>query len=397
MANVLVFYQYFSTPKGSWGTRYYEFGRRWAAAGHKVTIVTAVYDKSDLEGRGVVSRQQIEGMEIVVVNVKLSQKHSKRARLFSFGAYSALAGIYACVARADVVIASSGPLSVGGLGLLARWVRRRKLIFEARDLLPEVWAELGALNSGPGLAFSRALAKACYLSADTIVALSPGMPERMRDLARNVRIEVIPNAADIDLFGGTGDLPDEIACVARAKSIVLYAGTLGLANSGGEFLDIAAELKRRGDERVQIVLIGDGVERVSLEERATAEALANVSFIDPQPKTTIVEWHRAATAILIGLKPFPILQTSSPNKLFDGLAAGRPILNNTRGWIADLLEADQCGFTHDPGDAAAAADHIQSLVDDPSLGEGMGRRGRSLAEAQFSRDRLANAYMKLFE
>ena len=397
MSNILVFYQYFSTPAGSWGTRYYEFGKRWVAAGHKVTIVTAVYDRSDLNVNGVVSKKRIEGIDVVVINVKLSQKHRRSRRLFSFAVYLALASIYACLKRADIVIASSGPLSVGVLGLIARWVRGRKLIFEVRDLLPEAWAEMGALEEGRGLALSRALAKACYQSAHSVVALSPGMAEQIHKISPTTHVKVITNAADIDLFGGEGELSEDVARLAAEKAILLYAGTLGLANSGGEFVDIAAELTRRGDDRMQVVLIGDGSERAGLEERAYREAITNVTFLGKQPKTAVAEWHRAATAILIGFKPFPIMETSSPNKLFDGLAAGKPIINNTRGWIAGLLDESHCGFTHVPGDVQAAADHIQRLVDDPNLCGSMGRRARQLAEDRFSRDQLADAYLSLFE
>src|SRR5436190_1062342 len=106
---VLYFYQYFTTPKGSWGTRAYEFARRWVRAGDSVTIVTSVYDKSDLKPRGIIDRFEIDGIDVRVINVRLSNKHTKAIRIFTFALYALIACWYALILRADVVLASSGP------------------------------------------------------------------------------------------------------------------------------------------------------------------------------------------------------------------------------------------------------------------------------------------------
>src|SRR5687768_5483385 len=134
---IVYFYQYFTTPAGSWSTRAYEFARRWVEAGHSVTVVTSVYDKSGMKPKGMIDRFEIEGIDIRVINVRLSQKHGKALRLLTYGVFAIVCCLYALCLRADVVIASSGPLTIAIPALVARYLRRRRFIFEVRDLWPE--------------------------------------------------------------------------------------------------------------------------------------------------------------------------------------------------------------------------------------------------------------------
>jgi glycosyltransferase involved in cell wall biosynthesis len=396
MARVLVFYQYFGTPRGAYSTRYYEFCRRWVAAGHPVTVVTSIYDKSDLEPRGFVTRFDIEGVRVIAVNLRLSNRHGVLRRLWTFFAFSALSCWYALTIPADVVIASSGPITVGVPGLLARWLRHKPLLFEVRDLWPEGAFQLGLLRSGTALAAARWFERLCYRSASTVVALSPGMAEGVRQAAPRARVAVIPNAADLDLFRPDHPIPPAIASRVNGKFLALYAGTLGRANSGGELVDLALELKRRGAGEVEIVVIGDGYEVPEMQRRAQAAGLRNLWLLGNRPKLEVAAWHAAAAVTLCTFKPYPVLATCSPNKLFDSLAAGRPVINNTSGWIRDMLAAADCGVTYPAGDVRQAADHLVALRDDPARLAAMGRRARRLAETDFSRDMLATRYMELF-
>lgn len=396
MAKILIFYQYYCTPKGAWGTRYYEFARRWAAAGHDVTIVTSIYDKSDLVPTGFVSRFTIEGAKIIALDLRLSNKHGVLRRIWTFLLYSLLSCWYAIRLPADVVVASSGPITVGVPGLLARWLRGRRLIFEVRDLWPEGAVQLGLLRSRIAIALARAFERLCYRNADVVVALSPGMAEGVTKVAPGTRVEVIPNSADLDVFSPSHPVPPAIGAVANGTFVVLYAGTLGRANSSGEIVELAAELKRRDASRVRIVVVGDGYERAAMERDARERGLTNLMFAGLKSKLEVAGWHAAAALTLCAFKPFPVLATCSPNKLFDSLAAGRPVLNNTDGWIQDLLERAGAGETFRSGDVAGAASQIIELENDPARREAMGRKARELAEREFSRDVLALRFAELF-
>lgn len=394
MARVLVFYQYYCTPRGAWGTRYYEFSRRWVAAGHAVTIVTAIYDKSDLEPTGFVTRRVIEGAQVIAINLRLSNKHGMAHRIWTFIAYSLLSSWYALTLPADVVVASSGPISIGVPGLIARWLRGLPLIFEVRDLWPEGAIQMGLLRSPLAVKVARWFERLCYRSAEVVVALSPGMAEGVSRVAPQRRVVVIPNSADLELFDPAHAATP--APEADGSFVVLYAGTLGRANSSTEIVDLAGELESRRQGDVRIVVLGDGYERVRMEQLARERGLDNLIFLGLRSKGDVAAWHARASLTLCAFKPYPVLATCSPNKLFDSLAAGRPVINNTDGWIRDLLARHDCGLTFPGGDVNRAADHILALYHDPARRQAMGRRARQAAETEFSLDRLAAAFAELF-
>ena len=144
---ILYFYQYFSTPRGSWGTRVYEFAREWINDGHEVTVVSSIYSKSDLKSKHFIENHEYDGIKVKVLNIYIDNKKPKLKRIWSFLQYAFVSTWYALTLHADVVIASSGPISVGIPGLAARFLRGRKLVFETRDLWPEGPIELGILKN----------------------------------------------------------------------------------------------------------------------------------------------------------------------------------------------------------------------------------------------------------
>ena len=144
---IVYFHQFFSTPQGSWGTRVYEFCKDWAAAGHDVTVVTSTFAKSDLVTTKLVEDQEFDGFRVRVIDLKMNNKEPAWKRIRSFLVYAGLSTWYAITLPADVVIASSGPITVGLPALAARWIRRRKLVFEVRDLWPDGAIEMGLLRN----------------------------------------------------------------------------------------------------------------------------------------------------------------------------------------------------------------------------------------------------------
>lgn len=385
---ILFFYQYFTTPKGSWSTRAYEFARRWVAAGDSVTVVTSVYDKSDLDPSGLVERLEVEGIDVRVINVRLSNKHGKIIRSLTFFWFALVSSWYALTQKTDVVLASSGPITVGLPALVARYVRRRPLVFEVRDLWPEGAIQLGFLRSRVTTWLARRLEAACYRAAHTVVALSEGMRADILRRFPSVQVEVVTNSSDNDLFGDAtpeAEIPENLA----GKTLVLYTGTLGLIDDCSQLLNAARYLKRWGREEFAFVLIGDGKERRDLEERARMEGLGNVHFLGLQPKVEVARWVRCASSMVIPTLEIGFLDTCSPNKLFDAFAAGVPVIQNTQGWIKDLLERERCGLTVAPGDAEAWANAILKLAEDEKLREQMGRNAKRVALELFDRDKLA--------
>lgn len=391
---ILYFYQYFSTPKGAWGTRVYEFAREWVEQGHEVTVVSSIYSKSDLTASKLIEDQYFDGIHVKVLNLKVDNKQPFLKRIWSFLAYALFSSYYALVLKADVVVASSGPITVGLPGLLAKYVRGRKLVFETRDLWPEGAIELGIIKNPLLKKAAFWFEKKCYNAASYIVTLSPGMTDNIRKRFDVHAIDDVTNAANIPLFSTPSNL--EIAGLLP-KTYAVYTGNIGEVNNSYWLFNAAKALRDKGRDDIKIVLIGEGQQREELEKLARVENLTNFIRFGLMSKKELVAYVQNAFVSLVPLKGTPVLDTSSPNKFFESLAAGVPVIQNTQGWMKDFLFEHQVGFTLDPNDPTQLAEKLIWMKDHPEDVAEMGVKGNKVAKAFFDKDYLASKMLNILE
>jgi glycosyltransferase involved in cell wall biosynthesis len=179
------------------------------------------------------------------------------------------------------------------------------------------------------------------------------------------------------------------------KYVVLYAGAHGMSNDLGVVLEAAKRLENRSE--IMIVLLGDGKDKPALQLQAAEMGLNNVVFLPPVPKLKMADALAAADACIAILKPIPMYATVYPNKVFDYMAAAKPVLLVIDGVIREVVEAAQAGLFVQPGDPQALVDAIQSLADDQPKGQEMGARGRRYVEQHFDRAALAEKLALLME
>lgn len=393
---ILYFYQYFTTPKGSYGTRVYENTRRWVEAGHKVTVVTTVYDKSDLRPKGFLPRLNIDGVDVRVVNIRVSNKHGMAFRLLTFVLYSLISCWYALTLKADVVVCSSPPITIAFPGLVARYLRRRKLVFEVRDLWPDLLIEMGALRSPLGIRILRWFEEFCYRSSALIVAVSEGMERLLRERGFT-HVAVVPNAADNRMYEVWQDKPAALPEWTAGRQLVLYTGTMGRANGCRILVEAARYLREWNAEGIALVLLGDGAQRTELMARSHELDLKNIHFPGQVPKQALAGWMRAASAAVLVLQNSPLIGSGSPNKLIDALTAGVPVVQNTTGWIKDMVELEDCGVNVPPGNAEALARAIVAISGDAELRSRLGANARRVAREKFDREQLARKMLLALE
>lgn len=389
---IIYFYQYFSTPKGSWGTRVYEFAKKWVEDGHKVTVVTSVYSKSDLKANSFIENQIIDGINIKIINIKIDNKQHFIRRVWSFLLYSLVSSFYAIRLKGDIVIASSGPISVGIPGLISKYLRNRKLVFETRDLWPEGAIELGLIKSNTVKKFAYWFENICYKSADFIVTLSPGMTSNIKTRFKISYVDDVTNAANIELFS-THVMFNSRNLVP--KSYAIYTGNIGVVNNSTWLFESARELKRMGRSDIQIVLIGEGQQREELETMALNDGVENFIRIGLMPKLELVGYIQNAFVSLVPLKGTPVLDTSSPNKFFESLAAGVPVIQNTNGWMKDFLIEHNVGFTLNPNDPTELARTLVRMKDNPLEVANMGKKCSLVAKKYFDKDFLAQKMLNI--
>jgi len=370
---VLYFHQYFSTRGGATGTRSYSMARRLIERGHQVTMVCVSSHRGDtgLHGPSVrgLRRGTVDGIDVIEIAIPYSNYDSLIRRTITFLQYAVRATWIAVTQPCDLVFATSTPLTAGIPGIVARWLRGRRFVFEVRDLWPELPRSMGVVRN-PIVLWAMSLLEWCsYHSAHACIGLAPGIVDGIarRGINRN-RIHMIPNAADLDLFS------PPVAGVQQATPMTaVFTGALGAANGADAILDAAAELSRRGDQSVRIEFIGDGKLKPVLAARAEREGLSNCSFREPIPKTQLAQRMREVDVGLMVLANVPAFYYgTSPNKFFDYLAAGLPVICNYPGWIADLITQHGCGIAVPPNDRAAFADALLCLRSDTTSRHSLG-------------------------
>ncbi|MBO3699070.1 glycosyltransferase family 4 protein [Roseivirga sp. E12] len=387
---ILLFYQYFGTPKGSWSTRAYELTKRWVTEGHEVTVVTAPYDKSDIRPDGFITRKEIEGIKLIVVNSGDSNKLSISTRAFRAIRFALVSSFYAIFQSYDVLISSSGPITVGLPMILAKTLRSKPTVFEVRDLWPSGGIELGLIKTGWQSRLALWFEALCYKKANLIIPCSIGMEASINKRFPNKSTLVVPNASDPEVFQISPTVPIHMPSVIGDNKIFLYAGSLGLMDDCSQIISAMGELR---NEAISLVLVGDGAEREKLEEQAVMTGNPNIHFMGLVPKTEVAKWFSIATASFVTFKDFEVLHTSSPNKMFDTFAAGVPVIQSTKGWIKDLVDTEHCGINVSSDQPKEFADAMILLSKNHTLHKEMSANALRLAETDFNRDNLSHEYL----
>ncbi len=397
--HILYIHQHFTTPSGAGGTRSYEMARRAVAQGHSVTMVCGSYGggSTGLTQAFQRGRRQgaVEGIDVIEFDLGYSnaQGLTKRAMVFMKFAFASM-GI-ALTQSYDVVFATTTPLTAGIPGIIARWLRRKPFVFEVRDLWPELPREMGVITNPMVLRAMSALEWLSYRSAHRCIALSPGIKAGI--VRRGVvsdRIEMVPNGCDLDLFEAGKVRAWRPEGVDDADLMAVFTGTHGQANGLDAVLDAAAVLKTRGRTDIKLVLVGSGKFKPDLVVRKEIEGLDNVVFHDPVPKLKIAGLLAGADIGIQCLANLPAFYYgTSPNKFFDYIAAGLPVLSNYPGWLAELITDNECGYTVPPDDAKAFADALEMAADDRVALIRKGRAARELAGRNFSRNDLADLWV----
>jgi glycosyltransferase involved in cell wall biosynthesis len=397
--NILYVHQHFSTPAGSTATRSFAFARALAARGHRVTLATGRYQGAETGLSGPFRRGQragrVAGFQVVEWDIPYANAMGIAARGVAFLRYAAAAARLALRERPDLVIASSTPLTVALPALLAKALKGIPFIFEIRDPWPELPRAMGVLPA-PIAPFMEVLANLACRHAASVVALSEGMAETARARGADPAwVQVIGNGCDLDLFG-PHIAPWRPAEAAPWEVLALYAGAHGRANGLGVVVEAARLLAARGETRLRILLVGEGAEKTALMRDASG--LPNITFLPPMPKRQVAGLFAGSQIALHILADCPAFAAwTAPNKLMDGLAAGRPVISTAPGDAAGLLTEGGAGMAVAPGDAAGLAAALISLVGDPARRAVMGAAARSLAVRQHDRRLLAARFATLVE
>ena len=393
--HIIYFHQHFSTPSGSAGIRSYEMARMLIKKGHKVTMVCGSYNggSTGLSSAFVRGKRSglVDGISVIEYDLSYSNSDGFLKRMQLFLSFAVKGVGLALTQKYDVVFATTTPLTAGIPGIFARWVRGKKFVFEVRDLWPELPRAMGVITNPVILMSMSALEWLSYHSAHRCIGLSPGIVEGIskRGVSKD-KIKLIPNGCDLDIFNSESEewRPEG---VKSDDFMAVFTGTHGMANGLEALLDVAVELKHRRQNNIKIVLIGQGRLKPSLQRKAKNMNLDNVIFHDPVDKEKLSGLMKSADLGLQILANVPAFYYgTSPNKFFDYIAAGLPVLNNYPGWLAEMIEDNKCGYSVAPENPKLFVDALEDAFNNKDKIESMGKNARALAERDFDRANLAS-------
>jgi glycosyltransferase involved in cell wall biosynthesis len=416
---ILWLHQYFATPKG-WGSlRQYEFAKRWAEAGHTVDVVcTPAYDAT-LGERGALRRLEADGVTLHVCGAAYRPQMGFARRVCSFLHFMVYALGYLIRHRAehDVMIVSSGPLTNLIPALWGKWVQRLPFAFEVLDVWPDAAIEAGVLKNRVLRALSSRLEAAGYRYASRIVTCSTGMSARVYAKLQGARGSTLvdsepyrdylsgkvrPFAKIVTIaHGSTPVAPSECArlrkrlCQANGWAedvcIVLYMGAMGLSNAMD---DLVVAMRETRDAKSLVWLFAGGGKEEGKVRRQLSQSRG--VFLGKVSHAEMVETCAAADVNVVTFMHAPLFFENSPNKFFDGIAAGLPAVFNRTTWLEPWLKAYGCGIVCTGEEAGAEmARQLRLLAADADRRRAMGAGARRLAEEVFSRDRLAAEYLEI--
>jgi len=396
--HILLIHQSFVSLDEAGGTRHAELAQYLAARGHRVTVIASTVSyltgvptpSPNAEGRAE------EGVTIYRAYTYAALHRSFLHRVFAFLSFMASSFFIGLrVRQVDLIWGTSPPIFQGVTAWALARLRGLPFLFEVRDLWPAFAIAVGVLRQSLLIRASEWLERFLYRQADTVLVNSPGFIAHVQ--ARGARrVELVPNGADAMMFDPQADGADfRRAHGLEGKFIALYAGAHGISNDLGVVLE-AADLLREQPE-IAILFVGDGKEKPALVARAAEMGLTNVHFITPVVKTEMPQALAAADACIGILKPLPMFATVYPNKIFDYMAAGRPVILAMEGVIRTVVESSAAGIAVPPGDAPALAKAIQVLAADRQMGRAMGVNGRRCVEEYFDRTVLAEKLSHVLE
>jgi putative colanic acid biosynthesis glycosyltransferase WcaI len=399
---ILIFTQHFPPETAATGRRAFDLAESLARRGHQVAVLTGVPNHPSSLGRPFCQpapRREVAsaGYSVLRVPVFCSEDTRTINRVLTYSTFALSAAWAGLRQPAPDVILAVSPLPAGLAALPAHWIRGAPLVFDLQDIWPDSALAVGVMR--PHLAFRllRLLERFFYRRCALIVGITEGFRHYLIRLGMDpARVAVVPNGVGREMFGAaTSGRKFSKSHDLDGKFVVGYAGNIGLAQGLATLLDAADALRARA---VKFLLVGEGTDKARLRKLARIRGLGNVEFLEGVPRERVAPILASCDALLLILRRDPLFEITIPSKLYEYMAAGKPILCSVGGEAAGLVASARCGLSVMPSDGAALARAVEKLDQaPPALRRKMGRRGERCARERFSRDRLMAGYAEFVE
>lgn len=408
---ILYVSQYFPPEMGAPAARAAELAYHWAEAGHNVSVLTGFPNHPT----GIVPAEWRSRLRRLIYHKKSgrvdvfrtwlwplpNRKAHERMRNYASFCFSAsLRGL--TLPRPDVIIATSPQLLVGLAGWWLAFARQIPFVFEVRDLWPESLTAVGLGNPDSLLHHTlAAVAKFLYERSDRIVVVTPAFKQRLIEDWRvpAEKISIVENGVETDMFAPAPEAANQSLrkqLGVEGQFLVSYVGTMGNAHGLETLLDAATQLQRQ-NSNVLFLLVGEGAEKGRIKTLAQSRNLANVRFLDQQPREKIPAFISASDVCLVLLKKTDVFKTVIPTKMLEFMSCARPVILGVEGQARQIVEEAEAGLAIEPENAEALVRAIQRLAGNRELGMALGQKGREHILRHFSRGRTSEKYIQVLQ
>lgn len=356
---ILYLHQYFNLPYMLGSTRSFELASSLVDAGYNVEVITSMREW------GYHYPENFNDIRIDWIDIPYSNSFGYWKRLFAFLKYICLTTIKVLSKDYDLIYVSSTPLTVLVPALVAKIFRRKKYIFEVRDMWPEIPIAMGYIKSNLIKSITEKLAYFGYVYSEFNIVLSNDMAEQIsgRYSVDHSKIYVLPNFSSSNYFQFCRveilNLRKKITDNIEHK-IIIYPGTFGHVNGVDYITSLAMELR---NSKYFFLAIGSGKELGNIRQIKNDKKLKNLLIMDGVPKSDVYKFIAASDYLISTVIDIPELNWNSANKYFDGLCAGKPVIINYGGWQATELLTFNSGIILDR-DVEVAASALKSITDE---------------------------------
>lgn len=410
---ILIFHQFYTSPSEPGIGRFYLFGIRWQALGHKIRVIAGEVNylsgrRREGGGRSFWFWRTGDEAGISVTRVWSSRLgfgyHSFLGRALTYITFLKAAFFAALFSgKPNAVIASSPPFFLGIIAYFTARIKGAKFIFEVRDLWPDELIELGGLKNKLLIRICFELEKFLYGKADRIIVNSPGLKRfliREKGTSED-KIGVVENPAEFraekeEERGAAVFKTAEREALEKGDFIVFYGGNHGRVYDFDILLEAAKEFDGEG-RRIFFVLMGGGKKRAEAEKRVRSEIIKNVILMDPVGRDKFGAYVKAASVCAVPLRDLRLLKNIYATKVIEFMAFGKPIVLLMEGVSGELVREAECGFVLRPGDREGMKNALIYLMDNPAEARSMGEKGLRYARLHFSADFLAEKYLREVE
>lgn len=402
MMKIILHTQYYPPEKGAPQARLSSLAEAFVLRGHSVTVLTAM--PSYPEGRiypgygGFFRKEDVRGVQVIRTPIYPAQSEGLLKRLFNYFSFVLASFVYGIffLPKADYFFTESPPLFLGISGfLLSRW-KRARWIFNVSDLWPDSAVRLGKLRAGGPVFHACSLMEAFfYQRAWLVTGQSREIIADISSRFPGVRTALFSNGADLEKF----DLPPAarrqevfpgIPNHPQKPCLALYAGLHGLAQGLEQILESASRTRHLP---VHYVLAGDGPAKSALIKLAKDRDLKNVSFFDGRPYDRVPEMLAAADILMVPL--LGTLPGAVPSKLYEAMAAAKPVILAAEGEAAGIVRGCGCGIVVKPKDTEQFVEAVEVLSRDAGLRKTMGDAGKAEVKKRYDRRKIQEEFIHM--